>query len=424
MKTVRVLGQPSWPIRSSTVEAWLTRRGGHLAPVTFRLGGKTVQPYLVPPWAGKKIPASTPRILEVLRGDFFCLPFGRDPARPGSPLHGETSNADWGAPIVVRAAGRETLCTELALTAPRGGRVRKELTLRDGHPVVYSRHVISGLTGAATFAHHPCLRFRPADGEAVITTSGFRFGQVLPDGRAGDRTLARPGAIFRQLERMPLRGGGFADFSRYPARWGHDEQIQLATAPAKPFAWTAVTWPEAGHAWFVLKDPRVLPGTLFWFSNGGVDVAPLDGELTAVLGIEDLCSHFGSGPAASAAPNTFNRRGCRTAAILRPGEEADVRTIMGVVALPRGFTRVARILAGRGRITFFSPEGRRASIPLDHGFLTAAPGDLPAAADRPHVFTSRPKASRVVRKPKVSSLSASSIVKHASPASPVSVRPA
>jgi len=51
MKLPVIHGQPSWPLRSSHVHAHLTRLGGHLGPVQFRLGRRTVAPLSVAPWA-------------------------------------------------------------------------------------------------------------------------------------------------------------------------------------------------------------------------------------------------------------------------------------------------------------------------------------------------------------------------------------
>src|SRR5947199_5342113 len=93
-----VHGQPSWAFRSSHVHAHLTKLGGHLGPVSFRLDHRLVAPLSVAPWAEEKIAADTIPLLRVLRGDFFCAPFGGNvtPWRGEiHPVHGETANASW-----------------------------------------------------------------------------------------------------------------------------------------------------------------------------------------------------------------------------------------------------------------------------------------------------------------------------------------
>jgi hypothetical protein len=70
-------GQPSWRLKSNTVDLFVTRTAGMMAPATFNLpGGRAVQPFAVAPWAGEKIDAGLPPLLHALRGDFFCAPFG------------------------------------------------------------------------------------------------------------------------------------------------------------------------------------------------------------------------------------------------------------------------------------------------------------------------------------------------------------
>src|SRR5262245_32589880 len=93
LKTIQ--GEPSFRIANREVEAYVTRRGGHLAPAFFDLGRRRVQPYALAPWLPGDLPRGMPPILRVLRGDFFCLPFG---ASPGvRDVHGETANDAWRA---------------------------------------------------------------------------------------------------------------------------------------------------------------------------------------------------------------------------------------------------------------------------------------------------------------------------------------
>lgn len=71
-----VHGAASWRIASDRIEAYVTRDGGQLAPVTFQTERGPVQPFAIAPWAGETMPGGTPPVLHRLRGDFFCLPFG------------------------------------------------------------------------------------------------------------------------------------------------------------------------------------------------------------------------------------------------------------------------------------------------------------------------------------------------------------
>ena len=81
MRLRKVFGQDSWRLASDRVEAFITRLGGHLGPVTFSLPNGKIQPFAVAPWAEEALGPEVPAVLKVLRGDFFCCPFGGN-ARP------------------------------------------------------------------------------------------------------------------------------------------------------------------------------------------------------------------------------------------------------------------------------------------------------------------------------------------------------
>jgi hypothetical protein len=132
-------------IRSNRTRAFLTRIGGHLGPIEFKLGAKTIAPMYVAPWAEEPDAKKMMPLLAALRGDFFCAPFGGNgtPWRGEKhPPHGETANSSWTCESLSRVGGRTRFQASLA-TKIRRGRVDKFVTLVDGHSVVYQRHVLS-----------------------------------------------------------------------------------------------------------------------------------------------------------------------------------------------------------------------------------------------------------------------------------------
>ena len=71
------LGATGWLLKGGNVELFLTQQGGQHAPGNFKLAnGATVQPYFLSPWQERKPDLSSIPLLQYLRGDFFCLPFG------------------------------------------------------------------------------------------------------------------------------------------------------------------------------------------------------------------------------------------------------------------------------------------------------------------------------------------------------------
>jgi hypothetical protein len=174
--------------------------------------------------------------------------------------------------------------------------------------------------------------------------------------------------VFKSLKRVPTIMGGFADLTRYPARRGFEDIVLLAADPKLAFAWTAVTFPKQRYAWFALKDPKKLPSTLFWISNGGRHYPPWNGRHVNVMGLEEVCSYFHYGLAESVKPNPLSKRGIRTHVNL-DGAAATVNYIMGTVAIPRGFDRVADIAAQGDQLILTAASGARVRSPVDVTFL-------------------------------------------------------
>lgn len=369
-----VHGQPSWSFRSSHVHAHLTKLGGHLGPVAFRLAHRLVTPFSIAPWAEEKLAPDTIPLLRALRGDFFCAPFGGNgtPYRGEKhPPHGETAGANWRLKTFERSADRLTLHAALATTV-RPGAVDKFITLIEGHTAVYQQHMLRA-RGPMDVGHHAMLKFPDAPGSGVISTSRFVQAQVLPEPfespeNRGYQAL-EPGATFRSLERVPLLAGGTTDLTRYPARRGYDDLVMLTADAKLPFAWTAVTFPKERYVWFALRDPRVLRHTLFWISNGGRHYAPWNGRHVSVMGLEDTTSYFHYGLAESVKPNPLNRRGIPTALTLHPRRSTVVNYVMGVAEIPAGFDRVREIHATDGGIELAAASGKRVRCAVELGFL-------------------------------------------------------
>lgn len=370
-----VHGQPSWRLANNAVEAFVTETGGHLGPVTFRLGDRTVQPYHVAPWAEEGADGLPP-VLRVLRGDFFCLPFGgnADPfERERHPPHGETANATWTFEKLEHRA--ETMVLRLSLeTRVRPGHVVKEVALLEGHAALYGRHTISGMAGPMSFGHHAMLRFPDYEGSGLVATSPFGFGQTspVPVERPAQRgySLLAPGTVFAALDAVTTITGETADLSHYPARRGFEDLVLLASDPAASLAWTAVTFPAEGFVWFTLKDPRVLRQTVLWMSNGGRHYPPWSGRHVNVLGLEEVTSYFHLGLAESAAANPLSERGIPTVEEL-DGQPFTVACIAAVAAVPDGFDHVAAMEAHEGEdvVTLTARSGAAVTVPLRHRWL-------------------------------------------------------
>ena len=371
MNPVVIHGAPSWPFSSDRVEAAITCTGGHLAPVRFHLADGPVEPFAISPWTEEAHAPDLPAMLRILRGDFFCGCFGgNETPHEGErhPPHGETANNLWRFRSLQPHEGRMTLHLDLALRV-RSGHVDKFIELRPGETAIYSRHVVSGLSGRLNPGHHAMLRFPATPGSGRISTSAIRYGQVVPgmfeDPARGGYTSLQPGATFSGLDRVPAANGGHADASRYPARDGFEDLLMVAHESRPDFAWSAVTFPEQGYVWFALKDPRILRSTVFWFSNGGRHYPPWNGRHRRVLGVEDATTYFHLGLSESAQANDVNRAGFATTLAVSAPQPLVVNYIMAVAAIPRQFERVQEIVPHRDRVELVSTGGDHLSVRVD-----------------------------------------------------------
>ncbi len=373
-----VRGQPSWRLASGEVEAFVTERGGHLGPVTFERKGRKIAPYSVAPWTEEKFTPPLPPILQVLRGDFFCLPFGGNvtPFRGEKhPVHGETANALWHFESLEKNGERTGLHLSLKPTV-RPGRVDKKIFLIDGQNNLYCQHLISGMGGPMNLGHHAMLKFPDEPGCGRLSTRRFVYGQVFPmpfeSAEQGGYSCLKPGAEFDSLESVPMASGEKADLSRYPARRGFEDLVMLVSDDTAPFAWSAVAFPRQRFVWFALKDPRVLRETVFWISNRGRHYPPWNSRHVNVMGLEEVTSYFHLGLAESARANPISRRGFPTCVRLDAGRPLAVNYIMGMAGIPAGFDRVASIEAQQDKqaVVIESASGKRTETAVDLGFLS------------------------------------------------------
>jgi hypothetical protein len=369
MTTRIIAGQPSWRIAAGDVEAYLTQLGGHLAPVRF---GK-IQPYSVAPWAEEVLDPATPALLQVLRGDFFALPFGGNATTcrgEHHPPHGETANAKW------KFESQTDHCLHVSLrTRSRPGRVDKRVFMHPGHHAVYQRHVISQMSGPMSFGHHAMLKFPDEPGSGIISTSSFVYGQVLPapfeNPEQSGYSALKPGAEFTSLERVATAVGELTDLSRFPARRGFDDLAMIVSDSALPLAWTPVVFPKQRYVWFALKDPKILRQTVFWISNGGRHYAPWSSRHVNVMGLEETTSYFHFGLAESTRRNPLATRGIPTCRRLRPQTPTVVNYIMAVAAIPKGFDRVVAVTPAKDgqSVKLAAASGQTTVAALDLAFL-------------------------------------------------------
>lgn len=357
-----VHGEPSARIVSNSVSAWVTLRGAHIAPVEFDLGSTTVQPYSLSPWQPADFP-ELDSLMQVLRGDFFCLPFADQGERP---YHGETASFTWCVTQQTRAS--ITLRLETADTAAT---FHKRISVRDNDSTLYQEIQVSGLKGPYSYGTHPILDLSHyPSGSVSVTTSPLKWASVSPgvfsDPARGETQILQPAAQFSHLCSVPTMDGNTTDLAHLPTAPGHEDLVMLCSADAE-YAWTALRFPN--FIWFSLRRVADFPSTVLWISNEGRSQPPWQSRHTARLGVEDVCSYFAEGLAASRM-NHLADQGIPTVREFAAGEDVSLRIIQAVAAIPEGgFGTVQSIDVAHGTATLADEDGRRIQATCDVEFL-------------------------------------------------------
>jgi hypothetical protein len=356
-------GENSHHLTTRELDLFVTARAGHMAPVVFHLRGRDVSPYSLSPWQPHEF-ADQPPLLSVLRGDFFCLPFG---GQADGPPHGDPANAQWS--LVAQCERSITLRQQ---ASDSGASVEKTLTTRPGQHAVYIEHRISQLDGDYNYGTHPVhdLSGLP-EGAGRISVSPFRYAAVFPgkfsDPANGEQQALKPGADFTDLHAVPMMDGGTADLTRYPARAGNDDLVMMVNeAPhaGQRFAWSAAVLD--GWMWFCLKNPADFPATLFWMSNGGRSGPPWNSRHTGRIGIEEVCSYFSNGVDASRKVSP----GFPTTRVFKADETVSLKVVQGVAAVPQDFGLTTSIRpVGENSVAITGESGKEIIIPIEWEFV-------------------------------------------------------
>jgi hypothetical protein len=188
------------------------------------------------------------------------------------------------------------------------------------------------------------------------------------DPARGRSALAHP-TRFEDLARVATAAGGTADLMRYPIAARHEDFVMLVEARGRRLGWAAALRVDAGELFVSLKDPRELPVTMLWFSNGGRDYPPWNGRHVGVLGIEEGRSWAAYGHAASAAENEMTRAGIATALELDPEGSVAVGNVIGALPVPEDWGAVVQVEPRGGGLVVEDDSGRRLAVPYDADFL-------------------------------------------------------
>ena len=318
--------------------------------------GRTISPLHRAPWVGSEEPLQDdidPHLAR-LGGDFFCAPFAA--REENSPMHGWPANSRWN--VLDADGGTLTAVLEARVF---GARLQKRLVVRDDHPFVYQSHRFDGGMGSVTCANHANLSVRNG---AHIRTSPKASWETPAEALEGDPSRGRSALSYPAKTNDPKDFPGAnasVDVTRYP--WGseHEDLVIGVECQSSAFGWTAVTRIGHGDLYLSLRNPRQLPMTMFWHSNGGRDYPPWSGRHFGCLGVEEGAAENMLGvtkPDDLPVPGTISL-----------SESVDVRHVTGAISWPTE-EAVASVTPHHDALRVVGEKGATRLVPFDASFLS------------------------------------------------------
>jgi hypothetical protein len=330
---------------------------GLLDGFTVTDDGVEVAPLHRAPWVGtdEVMPPDAAPLMTTLGGDFFCAPFAS--SEDGSPLHGWPPNTPW--TVVARGGGTLRAVLERPV---HGATLVKELSVRDGQPFVYQRHIFIGGQGRVPVANHANVSLRNG---GHIRTSPKRVWETPATPQESDPDRGRSELTYPARSKDPRAFPGLhgpVDLTRYPWNPRHEDFVVGIEATGQALGWTAVTRPVEGDLYLSLRNACQLPMTMLWHSNGGRDYAPWSGRHFGCLGVEEGAADHMLGLSTEvdlAGPGALT---------LVPDRTVEIRHVIGAVRWPSG-EPVAEIRASDQSLKITGESGRTRELKLDRGFL-------------------------------------------------------
>ena len=277
--------------------AELQRLGGMLAPIVFSAPGHAdFSPMQVAPWADEPGADALPGILQRLRGEWPCVPFGRSDRPDGLPPGWQSHDAGdaWGHGYAAHhawswAPSPDASSLVLKIDTPDGIHlIRTVSAVADAPALDISLRIEVERPCTLPISLHPTLRLDA--GRVALDVRHNGTGLTYPVPAEPEVSHLAPNREFASLRQVPLADGGVVDLTRFPQARDSEEllQVQQVTGP--------VTLHYLDQAWALSIDwdRALLPDVMLWVSHRGRRHSPWNGRHWA-LGVEPVNGVFDLG---------------------------------------------------------------------------------------------------------------------------------
>jgi hypothetical protein len=368
-------GRPSFTISNDTVQVFISVQGGHLTGI-FKHSGREIFPYFVGPWWNEAPVEDIDPIIQVMRGDYFCFPFGANVEKYNGlnyAIHGKTANNCWDF-IEFQSMDDEKSIGLVMDLHPVQGKVEKRIRIRSGQPIIYTNHIVRGFKGKSPLGNHPNIQCPDSTGSAILDmtepVTGFTAPTPIDIPENQGYSLLKPGVEIKNRSKIPTVYGDYADLSKYPMPKGYEDVVMFISDDSKEFTFTSLTIPEEEFLYFQLKDPKVLSETLLWMPHGGRHYSPFNGRVTGVIGVEEVTGNFFYGIQPSIQNNPILERGFNTFCEIDSQKPFEVKLISGLIPVGKGFKGVKDIVKKNSKtVLIIGRGGEEIEIPCNVDFL-------------------------------------------------------
>jgi hypothetical protein len=311
--------------------------GGMLGPTSFILpDGRQIAPFQIAPWANEPLTADVPGVLQRLRGEWPCVPYGSDidrsaiagwPASHASRTvdthpHGYCSNHLWRFEEV--SGDTISVAIDYPSAHPIRRLERRVCAVSDRAAINFELRIEARHDCRMPIGLHPCFRLPTIPGAMQIELPQSASSMSYPS--AFDRSsLFAPGQLAPQWNLVHGSDGNVLDVSRVPFAQHTEDLLQVLGVPGQASLWNA----SEGYRVRIEWNSEHFPSVMLWYSNRGWQTAPWNGRHLAI-GLEPICSAFELGQQISAAENPISARGVATARSFRSGEQFVTRYRIGV----------------------------------------------------------------------------------------------
>jgi hypothetical protein len=335
-------------VKSTRALAWdhgclaVQTLGAMIGPITFILpDGRLVSPLHVAGWGNDPNRFELPGVLQRLRGEWPCVPFGGDADRQlskgwsvngaglaGQP-HGYGSNTDW---RWIDGDGEYlTLAIDYPSEHPIGRLTRRIIPDPHSPAVDFELTILPRRDCELPIGLHPVFRVPPEPGALRLLPGSYRGVRTYPGDLEPGRVLFAENVRFANLREAPRRDGGVIDASVLPFVEDIEDLLQLLAVDGA----IALHYPDESYIARLTWRSEHFPSLLLWYSNRGRQYYPWLGRHLA-LGVEPICSAFDLGPALSSGANPIAEEGVPTAQRLLADEPFLTRYRISVEAAAEG----------------------------------------------------------------------------------------